>query len=219
MSLLRRLKSKPEILEHYNGIIQEQLDNNIIEVVGEELTPEVGKVHYLPHHEVIRLDKSTTKIRVVYDASCKRNGLSLNDCLYAGPPLTPLIFDILLRFRAHKVALTADIEKAFLNIAVSEDHRDFLRFLWVDDIHSKDPQFVIRRFARVVFGVNSSPFLLNATIRHHMNSYRTVDPSFVEEVLRSLNVDDLASSKPDGNSTYEFYEKLSTRFREGGFNM
>ena len=112
----------------------------------EEGTPEVGKVHYLPHHEVVRLDKSTTKVCVVFDASCKRKGPSLNDCLYAGPPLTPLIFDVLLRFRAHPIALTADIEKAFLNVAVAESHRDFLRFLWVDDIHSEDPQLVIRRY-------------------------------------------------------------------------
>lgn len=175
--------------------------------------------HYLPHREVIRLDKNTTKIRVVYDASAKRNGPSLNDCLYSGPPLTPLIFDVLTRFRAHKVAVTADIEKAFLNVAVAPEHRDFLRFLWVDDIHNDNPQLVIRRFTRVVFGVNSSPFLLNGTIRHHMNSYRTVDSQFVEEVLRSLYVDDLASSKPDSVSTYEFYMKLRERFREGGFNM
>ena len=188
-SLLRRLKSRPGMLEHYNEVIQDQLDKNIIEVVEEEPAPEVGKVHYLPHHEVVRLDKNTTKVRVVIDASSKRNGPSLNNCLYAGPPLTPLIFDVLLRFRAHETALTADIEKAFLNVAVSKDHRDLLRFLWVDDVHKDNPQLVIRRFARVVFGVNSSPFLLNATIRHRMNTYRTVDPSFVEEVLRSLYVD------------------------------
>ena len=219
-SLLRRLKSKPEILEHYNEVIQDQLDKNIIEVVDEEQpAPEVGKVHYLPHHEVVRLDKSTTKVRVVFDASCKRDGPSLNDCLYAGPPLTPLIFDVLRRFRAHRTAITADIEQAFLNVVVSKDHRDLLRFLWVDDIHKDHPQLVIRRYARIVFGVNSSPFLLNATIRQHMNSHRTVDPSFVEEVLRSLYVDDLASSKLDSESTYEFYIKLNERFHKWGFNM
>ena len=75
------------------------------------------------------------------------------------------------------------------------------------------------RFTRVVFGVNSSPFLLNGTIRHHLNSYIDKDLEFVEEVVRSLYVDDLASSKPDGNSAYEFYCKLKTRFKEAGFNM
>ena len=90
-----------------------------------------GNVHYLPHREVVRIDKDSTKVRVVYDASARSEGPSLSDCLYAGPPLTPLIFQILVRFRAHKVAIIADIEKAFLNISVVPDYRDFLRFLWV----------------------------------------------------------------------------------------
>ena len=217
--MLRRLKSKPEVLKHYDEVIQEQLGKSIIEPVNIEEQQAVGKVHYLPHREVIRLDKDTTKLRVVYDASAKRGGPSLNDCLYSRPPLTPMIFDVMARFRAHNVALTADIENAFLNVAIAPEHRDHLRFLWVDDILTDNPQLVIMRFTRVVFGVNSSPFLLNGTIRHHLNSYIDRDLEFVEEVVRSLYVDDLASSKPDGNSAYEFYCKLKTRFKEAGFNM
>ena len=59
----------------------------------------VGKVHYLPHHAVIRVDKDTTKPRIVYDANARsgRNTPSLNDCLYDRPPLSPLIYDMLLR--------------------------------------------------------------------------------------------------------------------------
>ncbi len=91
-----------------------------------EKQPELGKVHYLPHREVIGLDKDTTKLRVVYDASAKRGGPSLNDCLYSGPPLTPMIFDVMVRFRAHKIALAADIEEAFLNVAIALEHRYFL---------------------------------------------------------------------------------------------
>lgn len=160
------------------------------------------------------MDKETTKIRVVYDASAKRNGPSLNDCLYSGPPLNPLIFEVLARFRAHKVALTADIEKAFLNVGIAPEHRNYLRFLWIDDILKDNPQLVVMRFARVVFGVNSSPFLLNATIRHHLSFYASSDPDFVEDVVRSLYVDDLASSRPNGASAYEFYLKLKSRFKE-----
>ena len=118
------------------------------------------------------VDKDTTKLRIVYDASARsgRNTPSLNDCLYAGPPLSPLIYDILLRFRVHKVALTADIEKAFLNVSVHPKDRDYLRFLWIDDITSLHPKLQVYRFARVAFGVSSSPFLLNASIRHHLTS-------------------------------------------------
>ena len=46
--------------------------------------------------------------------------LSLNNCLYASPKFSQRIFNILLRFRCHQVALTADVEKAFLMISISE---------------------------------------------------------------------------------------------------
>ena len=59
----------------------------IEQVPSSELVAEVGKVHYLPHRPVIRADKTTTKIRAVFDASCKVNDSSLNECLYSGPNL------------------------------------------------------------------------------------------------------------------------------------
>jgi len=52
------------------------------------------QIHYLPHHCVVREDKSTTKLRIVYNASAMENGPALNDCLHTGPPLTPDILDI-----------------------------------------------------------------------------------------------------------------------------
>ena len=92
----------------------------------------------MPHHAVVRKQAKTTKVRVVYDASCKegKNSVSLNDCLHVGPPLTPLLFEILLRFRENRIALAADIEKAFLNVEIAKTDRDVLRFLWVDDLGS-----------------------------------------------------------------------------------
>ena len=80
-----------------------------------ELAPSThhDKEHYLPHHPVIRRDKATSRVRIVYDASARVSGPSLNDCLYKGPPLQQSIFDIILRFRCHRIALIGDIEKAF----------------------------------------------------------------------------------------------------------
>ena len=173
-SFVRRLKSNPELLRQYDQVIQEQLQVNIIEPVSDEerfaKKDSPIMIHYLPHLAVLRADKKTTKLRIVYDASAKKDGPSLNDCLYAGPSLTPLIFDILLRFRLQSIGITCDIEKAFLNVSIAPEDRDLLRFLWIDDITKDNPEIVIRRFTRVVFGVNSSPFLLNGTISRHVNS-------------------------------------------------
>ena len=93
------------------------------------MVPDV--IHYLPHHAVIRHDKETTKVRVVYDASARSGGPSLNDCLYTGPKFNQRILEISLRFRSYPVAFIADIEKAFLMISVNPRDRDVLRFLWV----------------------------------------------------------------------------------------
>ena len=110
MSLNKTLKNKPKLLETYNKIFKYQLPLGIIERTDNP-NSKPGQVHYLPHHPLIRFDKETTKVRAVFDASAKIKGNpNLNDCLHKGPQLTPLIFDILLRFLCYAVALPADIE-------------------------------------------------------------------------------------------------------------
>ena len=72
--------------------------------------------HYIPHQPVIRDQAKSTKMRIVYDCSAKANSQvpSLNDCLEVGPPLQPMIFDILLRNRLSLLCITGNIQKAFL---------------------------------------------------------------------------------------------------------
>ena len=139
--LLRRLRQEPRILKEYDAIIKEQLEKGIVEVVDNPWNSTSEKVHYIPHHAVFRNDKQTTKLRIVYDASSKTNGPSLNDCLYAGPAFGQSIFDIVLRFRVHKVALVADIEKAFLMVSIAEEDKGC---------------------------INPSPALINIHLRHVM---------------------------------------------------
>ena len=75
------------------------------------------KRHYLPHHPVVTPSKSTTKVRIVYDASAKagRDVKCLNDCLYLGPITLPDLCGVLLRLRTYVIVILADVEKAFLN--------------------------------------------------------------------------------------------------------
>ena len=120
--------------------------------------------------------------------------------------MLPLLFDILIPFRVHKVAVTADIEKAFLNVSIKHDQRNMLRFLWIDSIESDDPCIVAYRFCHLVFGLISSPFVLGATVRHHMSKYVEVDLEFVLEVLRSLYVDDSAFEADSVDSTFCLFE-------------
>ena len=216
-NLLRRLQQSPQILAQYNEIIQDQLRQGIVEIVDPSDAGSIGATHYLPHHAVIREDKLTTKLRIVYDASARSNGPSLNDSLYAGPTFGQNILDILLRFRLFQIAVTADIEKAFLMVSVAEEDRNALRFLWVDDIAAQLPRLVVMRFTRVVFGVSASPFLLNATIRKHVEGYRDRDHSFVEKFNRSIYVDDLTFGGKTEAEAFELYEKSKRCLSQAGF--
>ena len=112
-----------------------------------------------------------------------------------------------MRFRINKIAITGDIEKAFLNVSVDPRDRDYLRFRWVDDITRRHPNIQVYRFARVAFGVSSSPFLLNATIRHHLTS-TYIPREFVEKVFKSLYVDDFVDGDDSDDSVFEMYKKL-----------
>ncbi|GFT61736.1 uncharacterized protein TNCV_2563681 [Trichonephila clavipes] len=150
-----------KFFEDYKSVFRQWENLNIIERVPEvELNNEC---HYLPHRTVIKLDSATTKIRPVFDASAREKGKpSLNDCLYKGVNLIELIPDILDRFRIYPVGIVADIEKAFLMLSVAPKDRDYLRFFFFP---CNEKQLVYRH-CRVVFGVSSSPYLLNASIMH-----------------------------------------------------
>ena len=164
---------------------------------------------------MIRHDKETTKLRVVYDASVRSEGPSLNNCLYTGPKFNQNIFDILVRFCSYRFALTADIEKASLMITVKQTDHDALSFLWVDNIKEGELKVVSLRFTRVVFGVSSSPFLLNATIRYHLEKFISVHPALVSHILQSLYVDDLVCGVSSEEEAYELYKT----FASDSFNL
>jgi len=107
------------------------------------------------------------------------NSLSLNDCLMTGPNLIPKLFNILVKFRWNLVAVTADIEKAFLMIGINSSDRDMLRFLWFKEPYKAESEVAHFRFTRLVFGLRPSPAILSCVISHHLNKYHKQYPELV----------------------------------------
>ena len=91
-----RLKQDPYLLAKCNDIFIAQKEAGVIEEAPDSC--EAGECYYLPYHPVVKEIKHTTKVYIVFDVSATNEGPSLNKCLYKGPQLTPLIFDIFLRF-------------------------------------------------------------------------------------------------------------------------
>ncbi|XP_064102656.1 uncharacterized protein LOC135212813 [Macrobrachium nipponense] len=186
-NLSRKLDRDPCLQEQYYKVFEEYEKEGIIEEIPLHQLEGGYPVFYLPHRPVVREASLSTKIRPVFDGSARgSNGISLNDCLESGPSLNPDLVEVLLRFRRWKVALTADITKAFLQIQVRREDRDVHRFLL-----KKNDIVKHFRFVRVPFGNKSSPFLLNATLKFHLKKY---PPSEVaSELLENLYVDDWLS--------------------------
>ena len=118
----------------------------------------------------------TTPLRIVFNASAKQEpeAVSLNGMLDTGPSLTEKVIDSLLSFRVGKYALTADISKAFLRVGLQKSDRDYVRFLWTSDV--QDPSAIPQtfHFKSVMFGSTSSPFLLQITLKKHLENHPSV---------------------------------------------
>ena len=177
----------------------------IRKVSSEEEKPDQG--WYLPHFPVLRPDKSTTKTQIVFDASAKYEDVSVNDVLLQGPKLQNDLFAILLHFRRDPVAVMCHIREMFLQIKLKPTDRPYHRFVWREMKIEEDPG--VFEFERVVFGVNSSPFLAQFVIHQHARKQQSEFPLGAETILKSTYMDDSMDSVPDKKTGIELYSQLS----------
>ena len=126
-----RFRRDPSLKVKYVGAMKELLEKDFAEKVPSGQLGAMQRVHYLPHHPVINLNKP--KLRIVFDCAAKGNGPSLNEQAWTGPDLTNRLIGVLLRFREENIALVADINSMFHQVYVTPSYRDMLRFLWWTD--------------------------------------------------------------------------------------
>ena len=111
----------------------------------------------MPHHAVLKETSSTIKMRVVFNGSEKSsNGVSLNGISMIGPKVQDDLFDIVQRFRLHRIVISADVVKMYRQIWVHPDDRCLQRILW-----RKTPDQPITSYElnTVTYGTVSTPFL------------------------------------------------------------
>ena len=215
-STTRKLE-KMEKLEEYDKIMQEQISDGILEEVPQQQTGEI--IHYIPHQAVIRKGAESTKMRIVYDCSARKDAESpsLNDCLEVGPPLQPLIFDILLRNRMNKYCILADIQKAFLQIRLDEKDRDAQRLVWYNNLQER--KIVELRFTRVIFGAGPSPYILGSTLETHIDLFKDIYPETVKALRDDTYVDDVQYGSNVKENLQKFKDESTLILEKGGFKL
>ncbi|GFU87457.1 integrase catalytic domain-containing protein [Trichonephila clavipes] len=169
--------SKENAIKRLNGIWEKLNKNNTMgtlykefmneyELLGhmEEIKNEtLDKInYYIPHHSVYKPEKTSTPLRVVFDASAKTSGFSLNSILLNGGIIQQDLFSIVSRFRKHEYAFSADIKKMYRQILVDPNQRDLQRIMWKT---SADAPVKTYKLATVTYGTVSAPFLATRTLR------------------------------------------------------
>lgn len=134
-SIEQKLLRNPDLKKQYSQFIAEYESLGHMEPVPvNEIELPNDKHFYLPHHPVFKEASTTTKLRVVFDASAKsQSGFSLNDKLLVGPTIQQPLFEILLRFRKHRFVFTADIEKMFRQVWMNRKDIDYQRIVWREE--------------------------------------------------------------------------------------
>lgn len=200
MALERRLNRNPPMKEKYTAFMQEFLD---LKHMQPAKTP--GS-YVLPHHCVLK-ESTTTKLRCVFNASAKdQTGTSLNMLLLPGGKLQSDIADILLRFRFHAVALCSDIKMMFRMFAIHSEDSQFQRVLWRPAPDSEIVEFVI---TRLVYGMTSSSFLAQRTLRQVAKDEGHRFPEAAVALLRDFYMDDYVGGAASVEKARELRTQLT----------
>lgn len=157
--LEKRFSKNAELKGQYASCLQEYIE------MGHMSEVDPSKFlcgYYIPHHCVFKEDSSTTKLRVVFDASAKDfESQSLNENIMNGPRLQPELIDHLLRFRFFKIAFTADVAKMYRQILINSNDRKFQLILWRPNPEDKLKTYCLNT---VTFGTTSAPYLAVKTL-------------------------------------------------------
>ncbi|KMQ86668.1 hypothetical protein RF55_14291 [Lasius niger] len=212
----QRLLRKPEIAAQYHDFLAEYKSMDHMEEVRPHESPRVPPV-YIPHHFVLRESSSTTKLRVVFNASCKTSdGTSLNDHLMVGPKLQQDIAAIILRWRQFRHVYTADIAKMFRQILIHPDDADFQRILWRLP-HAQSIQHY--RLLTVTYGMASAPYLAMRVLQQLALDEGSAFPAALPICKNSIYVDDVLFGADDIMTLREARSQLVSLMDRGGFPL
>ncbi|XP_062539286.1 uncharacterized protein LOC134207596 [Armigeres subalbatus] len=189
LSLERRLDCNPPLKAMYTEFIHEYLLMGHMKQVPEECSEK--PVYYMPHHAVLRPDSTTTKLRVVFDASCRTStGLSLNDALMVGPVVQDPLLAMLVRFRLHRIAAVADVAKMYRMVLTQPGDHPLHKIVWRD---SKEEPIKIFELTTVTYGTASAPYLATRCLKKLGEDCATTHPVASDVILHDFYVDDMLS--------------------------
>ncbi|GFW62734.1 integrase catalytic domain-containing protein [Trichonephila clavipes] len=215
-ALWTRLIKDSQYLKLYTDFIHEyeQL-GHMKEIVTENDNSDI--THYMPHHGVLRPEKSTTKLRVVFNATNPTsNGLSLNSIQYNGGLAQNDLFTIMIKFKEHPYAFTADVKMMYRMILIHESQQPLLRILW-----KESPEDPVKTFEMktVTYGTESAPFLTTRTLLQLSRDEEKNFPLAAPVLKENFNMDDVLCGAASLIEAKPLKNQLSNILQKGGMQL
>ncbi|XP_062537704.1 uncharacterized protein LOC134206037 [Armigeres subalbatus] len=173
-----------------NASLREQYVAFMVRHMRKVEVDETVKRCFLPHHPVVKEASTTTKVRVVFDASCSTSsGLSLNDALLVGPIIQQDLRSIILRCCTKQIMVVADVEKMFRQVLVSPIDRPLQSILWRS---SPIEEVGVFELNTVTYGTRPAPFLATRTLnqlamdegeRYPLAAKAIVEDTYMDDVI------------------------------------
>lgn len=219
LCLERRFLKNPQLKEEYSKSINEYLTLGRMKPTASTEVEFDGRISsaYLPHHAVIRESSTSTRLRVVFDASRPTTtGRALNDILLVGPNIQNEIVTIVLNWRFLCVGFTADVQKMYLQVHVDDRDIEHQRIVW-----RNSPSEPIQDFAlnRLTFGTSCAPYIAIRSVNQLAEDEKANFPDVGNVLKNDTYVDDVLSGGDDIPSAQQLQRDLSTVMKSGGFEL
>ncbi|XP_075162890.1 uncharacterized protein LOC142235523 [Haematobia irritans] len=212
----RKLMKTPDVKAQYDQTILEYLELGHMKKISPQ---EISKTpnYYLPHHAVIKPDRLTTKLRVVFNASSpSSNKRSLNDNLFTGPILQQDLVLQILKWRFFKYVYSADVTKMYRQILLDKNQTQYQRILF-----RKSPTDPLEDFEllTVTFGVNCAPFLAIRTLLQLAEDVADTYPLASKIIRENLYVDDVLAGAHTVEDAIKSRKELILALDSAGFQL
>lgn len=199
----------------YSAVMQEYLDLGHMRPMTDEERSSTATKYYLPHHAVIKESSSTTKVRVVFDASAKTsNGQSLNDNLLVGPTIQNDLYTLILNWRLLEYVILADAEKMYRQIKVAPADQRFQCLVWRPNLDGPIVDYVLET---VTFGEASAPFQAVRTLFQLADDEENEFPIAASVLKRNFYVDDCMAGANSITQVIKLLTDLTSLCAKGGF--
>ncbi|XP_055910918.1 uncharacterized protein LOC129945285 [Eupeodes corollae] len=214
LCLERRLVREPHIKILINNLIEDY----VIKGYARKIDPKsevTGKTWYLPIFPVLNPNKPN-KIRIVWDAAAKINGVSLNSALLTGPDITSPLLGVLFRFRERNVGLCADIKEMFHQVQIKADDQEAQRFLWRNAKTNEVETYILQVMS---FGATSSPFCAQYIKNRNAQEFNLQFPDAAKAIIRDHYVDDYIASYDNDEEAARIAKDVIHVHSKGGFEI